>query len=304
MRELFAHRVVLVAGKGGVGRSVLTAAIATAAGSMGKRVLVADLEEVNTRRRSPLARLFGLAELPKNPVEVAPGVDGVLIQTEWGTELFLRSVFRNRSLVALAMRSKSLQRLLHAAPSFREMGMFFHILSLLEAKRPDGEFLYDLLVADMPATGHTLAMTSLPEIMLQLISGGPVAAAFRRGQALLNNPDVTRAWVVTLPETLPVSETLELLDGLRETGVPIGGVLVNRLPSSPFTPDESLALAQLTRGRRFMGMRGLERMEQARQSLARLDAEISLPILTTPEYNSQGVELVAELATRIAGGRE
>ena len=62
-----------------------------------------------------------------------------------------------------------MDKFLVAAPSMHEMGLYYHLMMQLYAKNQDGEDLYDFVVIDMPATGHTLALTSLPEILLQLI---------------------------------------------------------------------------------------------------------------------------------------
>ena len=56
----------------------------------------------------------------------------------------------------------------------------------------------------MPATGHTLSLTGLPELLLRLVPRGPIAAALREGQSYLNDPKLGAAWVVAIPETLPV----------------------------------------------------------------------------------------------------
>ena len=302
MKGLLSHRIILVSGKGGVGRSVMTASIARAGAFVGRRMLVTDLEEPNSERRSALAALLGRYSLPRNPISVGPGIDGVLVQTEYGTELFLRSLFKAGPLVALAMRSKSLQRLLHAAPSFREMGMFFHLLHLATAKDDTGRPAYDHIVVDMPATGHALAMTGLPEIMLQLVPTGPIAEAFRQGRAIFHDSSTTTAWVVTLPETLPVSEALELLEGLAATDVPVSGVLVNRVPPNPFTDEERKGLLEAIDGRRFFGRRSLERIGQSRDSLQRLVDNVSVPVLTMPELSCDVDDLLDSLARRIVAG--
>jgi len=290
---------VLVTGKGGVGRTLFTAAAASVAASRGRRVLVADLEDASSERRSALARLYGHNRLPRDPVAVAPGIDAVLIQTEYGAELFLRSVFKARSLVGLAMRSRSLQRLLYAAPSFREMGMFFHLLHLAELAHAEGGLRYDFIVADLPATGHTLAMTSLPDILLTLLPTGPVAEAFRRGQALFNDGQTTATWVVTLPENLPVSETLELVAGLRETGMPLGGVIVNRMPANPFSDGERQALRKLLSHRSVRGLRSLYRIDQAAAAVARLRYHLTLPVKVISEFSTEGLELAGEMAAEL-----
>jgi len=301
---LLRYRIILVAGKGGVGRTVVTAALAKVGAASGKRVLVADLEEPSSQGRSPLALLFGCDVLTNQPRPLEAGIDGVIIQAEYGTELFLQRIFRARSLVALAMRSRSLRRLLQAAPSFHEMGVFFHMLSVATERSADGRPRYDLVLVDMPSTGHTLALTGLPDILLRLIPTGPIAAAVREGEAVFQDRRTTAACVVTLPETLPISESLELIEGLVETRIPVGGVLVNRVPNDPFGPEERLALRDLVKDERLLGQRGLDRIVQSRDSMERLRRFVDVPIDTLPELELEGMSLVDSLAAAIVGKGE
>jgi arsenite-transporting ATPase len=118
------------------------------------------------------------------------------------------------------------------------------------------------------------------------VTRGPIANALREGQSYLNDPSKGVAWVVTLPEQLPVSETLELLQGLAKTKMPIGGVVLNKMPDDPFTEAERAALRPIIEKRPLFGEHGFRRVEEARASLARLRAEIEVPLLTVPEIHA------------------
>ncbi len=240
--ELLKKRVVLLPGKGGVGRSSLTAAIGTIAQRRGVRVLVTEIGD-DPKDYSPLARQFGLDRLPAAPEKIANGIDGALLLARSGQELFLRSVLRSSTLARAAISSESLRRLLSAGPSFKEMGVFFQLLTYLRMERSEGEPLYNLILVDMPATGHTLSLTGLPDMLLRLLPRGPIAEALREGQSYLNDPKKAAAYVVTLPETLPVSECLELLEGLKKTQMPTGAVsrteCIHTHDDSPWAAQDS-----------------------------------------------------------------
>jgi len=299
--DLLQKRVVLVGGKGGVGRTTFTAALALAAARRGKRVLVAEMGEPTLQAWSPLARLFGHPLFKDQAHEVAPGIDGVMLGAGRGTEIFLREVFRSRSLVALAMRSKALQRFLQAAPSLHEMGVFQHLLHLVDETDDGMTPRYDLTILDMPATGHALALTGLPRIILSLIPGGPIAAALREGQAIFNSPEHTAGVIVTLPETLPVSEALELLDGMVDTNVPVAAMVVNRLPAVRFSEAELRALDVLVSQGDVVGMRGVEKVSRAAACVQRLRDKAYLPIYSLPEAAETGWDLIEALADEIPG---
>jgi anion-transporting ArsA/GET3 family ATPase len=184
---------------------------------------------------------------------------------------------------------------LSAGPSFKEMGVFFQLLTLLRAKHSNGEPEHQLVLIDMPATGHTLSLTGLPELLLRLVPRGPIAAALREGQSYLNDPKLGAAWVVSLPETLPVSECLELLEGLHKTGMPTGGVLMNRVPTDPFTAFERAALQSPLERINPLGAEGFRRPVLARREIARLRAGTKLPIIEVPEL-PHAADLIAGLA--------
>jgi len=281
-------------GKGGVGRSSMTAALATLAQRKGVRVLICDIGD-DPNDYSPLARHFGRDRMPPHVETIAPGIRGVVLLARSGQELFLKSVLHSGTLARAALSSDALRRLLSAGPSFKEMGVFFQLLTLLRAKRSDGSPENELVLIDMPATGHTLSLTGLPELLLRLVPRGPIAAALREGQSYLNDPKQGAAWVVTLPETLPVSECLELLEGLHKTGMPIGGVMVNRVPVDPFTAVEREALQTPLDRINPLGAEGFRRPVQAQREIARLRAGMKLALVELPEL-AHGTDLIAGLA--------
>ena len=281
-------------GKGGVGRSSMTAALATLAQRKGVRVLICDIGD-DPNDYSPLARHFGRDRMPAHVETIAPGIRGVVLLARSGQELFLKSVLHSGTLARAALSSDALRRLLSAGPSFKEMGVFFQLLTLLRAKRSDGSPENELVLIDMPATGHTLSLTGLPELLLRLVPRGPIAAALREGQSYLNDPKQGAAWVVTLPETLPVSECLELLEGLHKTGMPIGGVMVNRVPVDPFSAVEREALQTPLDRINPLGAEGFRRPVQAQREIARLRAGMKLALVELPEL-AHGTDLIAGLA--------
>lgn len=297
-QDFLTRRILLVTGKGGVGRTTLTAAMARAAAQAGRRVLIAEIGDPDGDY-SPLARLFKRDALPPEPVELERGVRGCLLWSRSGHSLFLEQVLPIQALVSAAMKSKALNKLLDAAPSFNEMGVFNHFLHLAQLKRRDGSPEYDLILIDMPATGHTLALTGLPNVLLKLMPTGPIAELLRQGQRLLYDPKISAATIVTLPEVLPVTESLELIDGLRETGMHVGTVLVNKMVQDPFSPEERRWLDEALAGRAVFGQNRFLAMAQVERSLQRLQRSAGAPIVAVPELTQTGDDLVAALAATL-----
>ncbi len=288
LKDLFSKRVVLITGKGGVGRSTVTAALALKAQRDGVRVLVCDIGDA-PEDYSPLAKHFGRERLPLQVDALKPGIRGVMLLARTGQEMFMRSVLRSSVLSKAALSSEALRKLLSAGPSFREMGVYFQLLNYLREMRADGTPEYQLILIDMPATGHTLSLTGLPELLLKLVPRGPIAETLREGQRYLNDPKQAAAWVVAIPETLPVSECLELLDGLKKTSMPSGGVILNRKPADPFSADERAALGPLLESVDVLGAESFRRPLLARRESERLRKGTSLPIVTVPECPQEGL---------------
>lgn len=278
------RRVWLLTGKGGVGRTALSAACALFAARRGKRVLLTEIGDP-AERCSPLARIFGRELLPEaEPAPIADGLLGVQLLATTGQENYLRSVLPSKMLVRAVLASEALRRLAAAGPSLRELGIFHQLLTLLRARRADGTPTHELIVADMPATGHTLSLTALPERLLRLFKSGPIHDNLCEGQRYLNDPAKAAALIVTLPETLPISECLDLAEGLSATRVPLGAVLVNRVPADPFTPAERAALAPLLIDASRPGVTRFRRYPKSRAELERLRRNLpSVPIFELPE---------------------
>ena len=291
------RHVVLVTGKGGVGRTTVAASLASAAASEGKTVLLCDVLDAE-ERYSPLARMFGREKfLPEERLQ--KGIYGCHLHDRAGHELFLRQTLPGGKLISAALRSQALQRFLQAAPSFHEMGIFNHFLHLATKRDEQGDVTYDHIVVDMPATGHTLALTSLPDILLRLIPRGPIARLLRQGQSILQDPERSGAWVVTLPETLPVTESLELIEGLRETRMPVGGVILNRLPEDPFSDAERDALVALLEAKPLCGQRAFERIQECGRAARRLRDAVDVPLVVLRDIAEEGRALAGGLARQL-----
>jgi arsenite-transporting ATPase len=296
------RRVQLVTGKGGVGRSTWASTLARVSAGRGSRTLIAEITEPG-QAYSPLARLWGLDEFGFEPGVLEPGLMGVALSPRRGQEMFLSRVIHVEALARAALASEAIRKLLDVAPSFREMGVYYHLLMLLKAVHPAGGPLFERIIIDLPATGHTLALTGLPEILGRVITRGPIRDALLEGQQVLNSPELTAAWVVSLPEPLPVTESLELIEGLKRTRVPVGGVILNRLRQDPFSEQErSYIDGRLARGEGIPGYRAYIEIEENRAALARLDRSVGEPVIRASDLEDRvqsPFDVVSELVAQM-----
>lgn len=291
---------MLVTGKGGVGKTTVTASLARFAAAQGKRVLCAEIAG-DPGATSALADALGVPHLDAEPVTVAPNLNAVLLAPHLGHTRFLRDVLPMKLLADAAMRSAAIRRFLAAAPTFPEMGVLYRLLDLVRQKRRDGSDEHEMIIVDLPATGHALALAQIPASLLRVIPTGPIAAAVKEGLDLLMDRKRTGALVVTLPETLPVSEALELISGIQLHDIPLAQVFVNRVPFDPFTNDEREAVRAVLAGRGpTLGERTMERIDRARVSIARLQREVTVPITALQDVWLDGPRLAEEMASLMA----
>lgn len=299
LESLWERRALLVSGKGGVGKTTFSAALARAAVRAGHTVLLAEIAP-DDGGPSALASLVGAQ--PKGPevVRVEPHLSFVRLSAAEGHRRFLEDVLPLRLMAEAAMRSRALRRFLEAGPALREMGVLYQMLTLVRRTHSDGRFVHPLCVVDLPATGHALALASLPRSILSVMPGGPIGRAVREGLELIQDAQRTGVFLVTLPEPLPVSETLEMAEELRKLGLPLAATVLNRMPENPFESDHREAVGRLldTHGP-HQGSRALARLDRAQTARVRLAGNLAAPLLMLPEVHATGSALVERLATSL-----
>lgn len=276
----------MVTGKGGVGKSTVAAALARAAHRRNKVVLVADVSSDATTR-SQVLEYFGHPHLKgEDPMALAPNLYGVRITPSMGHKLFLRAALRMRMVVDAAMRSAALNRFLMAAPTFPEIGTLYHLVHILRMKK------FDHIVLDLPATGHALGLASLPKTVLKVLPSGLIGDAIQEGLDVMTDPARGAAVIVTLPEHMPVTEALELSDGLTKLSIPMAALVLNRMPDNPFSDEERKALDAHIRNRStglLLGTREFRRLERALQAQKMFRAmvpeeqQVEVPLLNSQD---------------------
>jgi arsenite/tail-anchored protein-transporting ATPase len=299
LADLSTRRLVIVTGKGGVGKTTVAAAMARAWARSGQRVLAAEIT-AHEDTPSALQELLGGPRPHDEPVFAGGNIWTTLLTPSAGHKAFLQDTLPLRVLADAAMKSAGLRRFLLAAPGFSDMGVMYRMLDLMRRRNHDGSWLFERCVIDSPATGHALALAQIPELLVRVIPGGPIVRAAKEGLATLTDPQNCAALVVTLPETLPVTESLELKAGLVKHKVPVAGVLVNRVPANPFSTDERAALDAVMAGRApVFGQRELKRISRSDAALALLEEQVGEGQRSLPELELRGGELAEALATKL-----
>jgi len=302
---LLSKRVLMVTGKGGVGKTTLAAALAKSAAAAGRRTLAIDVERSLETTSQLLSYLGGGRHFSADePVVVGPQLSCARLSASAGHQQFLVEQLPFKWLVKAALRSRYINRFLSMAPGFQDLGILYRSLPYLREKRPDGSFVYEHIVIDLPATGHALALTSIPGPMLDVFESGPVADGIREAQGYYNDPSHTGALVVSLPEPLVISETLELIDGLRRDEVGVSGVVVNQLPETPWSDAQRDALVALMEkaDEPLWGGWSLQRISDGYDALAMLREQVAakgeaIDVVTIPEHATMASPLERIAAT-------
>jgi anion-transporting ArsA/GET3 family ATPase len=207
--ELFSRRLVILSGKGGVGKSVVGTALALTARDRGKRVLFVEVDAP-----LPAARYLGVKPPPpapsSEPVEALPGLFMVNLRPRDVMDEYVSSTVRFDFLTRRVLESPVYHRFFAAAPGLPELMTLGKIMVLEESRsgfsrRPT----WDLIIVDAPATGHGLAFLKVPVAASRAVPVGPVGHNARRILELLRDPRRTALCVVAIPEEMAVVEALE-----------------------------------------------------------------------------------------------
>jgi anion-transporting ArsA/GET3 family ATPase len=245
MTSLLERKLLVVAGKGGVGRTTIASAIGLLAADRGLRTLVV---EVSHQDRLP--ELFGLAaQGPGIETELREGLWSLSIDADRALLEWLQAL-GGRVSGRLLASSSTFQYFTAAAPGAKELVSMVKIWELTQDRRWHGRAVgYDLVVLDAPATGHALGMLQSPRTFGAIARVGPIAAQARQIQALLEDPARCGFLAVAQGTEMAVTETVELAAGLRrELDRRLHAVIVNAVLPQRFTGAELARLAQLSDG--------------------------------------------------------
>lgn len=157
-------RLLMVGGKGGVGKTTVSAALAVAAADSGRRVLL-----VSTDPAHSLADAFD-RPIGNTPTMLWPNLTALELDPDTEVDAYLERVFAQMRRYVGPDQVNELQRQLRLSsqsPGAQEAALLERISRLIDDSRKD----YDLLIFDTAPTGHTLRLLSLPEVMAAWTDG-------------------------------------------------------------------------------------------------------------------------------------
>lgn len=220
-------RLVLVSGKGGVGKSAVAAGLALLAQRRGLRVLAMDMASSDG-----LSAHFGTGPLEFEPREVRPGLHAMEMVRSDALLEYLSLQLNIKGITRFGAMARAFDALATTAPGIRE------IVTIGKAIWEVREDRWDVVIADAPPTGQIGSFLRAPVTISELVPSGRIRTQAEFMQATLRNPDLTELLLLSLPEELPITETEETLRWISKEDVVAKPTLIaNRVLEELTDPD-------------------------------------------------------------------
>ena len=291
--DLLDRRCLFFTGKGGVGKSTMAAATALLAARTGRKVLLVEVDA-----KGDIPAQFEQKAVGFTPREVYPGVLAMAMDTEASLREYLRVSMRVPVIGKLGPLARVLDFVAEAAPGVKEILTIGKIMWEVR-ESIEGRADHDIVIVDAAATGHIVSQLGAADAIQELVDVGPLRDQTRWLSELIADPKVTAVNIVTTPEEMPVTETIELVARLRaEVDVPLGAVIVNRVLPELFTHADEATFEALreTEASALLteraGRGGVEVLDAARLAVSlrrtravhldELREAVALPLLYVP----------------------
>lgn len=262
MDQLSRRQLLVVTGKGGVGKTVVAATLGRALATHGRRTLVLEVD--------PRENLHQMMGTPPSGGDVVPAEPRLWVQNLKPRQV-LDQVVRDQLKLELLTRrvldSPIYQQFAIGAPGLKEVAILGHAYRLLHGLGEPGLPEIDTVVLDAPATGHGVALLAAPLLVTDVITNGPFAKMAGDLAKLVSDSERCGIVIVTQAEEMPVEEALELRTALKEKVrrdpelLVVNGLYPPAPPQAPQAKENELV--SLWRKRRGLNDRELVRLRQS-----------------------------------------
>jgi anion-transporting ArsA/GET3 family ATPase len=285
--DLLDKRLVVVTGKGGVGKSTISFAMGLAAAARGKRTIVCEVAS-----QENASRVFNRAEVGFNEVEMAENLWSISIDPDEAMREYVLLQLKVKAARDMLFRSKLFNYLTAATPGLRELvtiGKIWELAQGGDRKIKKGR-QYDTVIVDAPATGHGIGFLQTPRTFAAIARVGPIHSQAQALDAFITDHSQTGVAIVSLPEEMPVNESASLENALTgDVGVAVDQVYLNGLYPERFESSEAKTLEKAiddSEGAARAAIRAALsehwRADSQRDQLKRLKKRVSAPVKTLP----------------------
>jgi anion-transporting ArsA/GET3 family ATPase len=287
---LLERRLVFVTGKGGVGKTTIAASLALLASERGRRTLACEMDA-----KGDLTSFYETGPANFAGHDVLPGLRVMSMDTEASLREYLKLQLRIPVVGRIGPLAKAFDFVATAAPGVRE------ILTVGKLCYEVREDHYDTVIVDATSTGHIVGQLAAPQAINQLVKVGLIRSQTDWMLEILSDPKRTGLVIVTTPEEMPVNETIELTERVKnETTVELAAVIVNRVLPELFgrgeeqifenlcRPESMIALERLVGGDPTPALEGARLAVRLRRTGAghldrlRAGVDASVPMLLVP----------------------
>ena len=303
MTPIDQRRFLFVTGKGGVGKTTVTAALARTFASQGRRVLVTVCDA-----KERISGLFDVEPLTPEVCKVADNVWAVKLTPEVALREYGGMILRSETFYTAVFDNKYVRSFFAGVPGLFEWAMLGKAWYHSTEKQEDGSERFDVVLFDAPATGHGLDMLRVPKVIVDVVPPGVLRRDAELAWKMFQDPKQSGVVVVTIPEDMPTNETIELIDAVQgELGLPVARLVVNGVLEPLFSDAEHkqlLAERDLNRSDPgdeaiASGIRRSIRERVQEQSSERLRAlnlpRVELPLLAEDAGRPEAIAQLAEL---------
>lgn len=240
MSDLFDKRFIVNTGKGGVGKSTASLAMALAFAKRGKRVLIMQMNVPDK-----LGAIFDKEPVVSDIVELARNVYSVNPTPAHAMREYALMHLKFKAVYKRVFENRIVSKFLKMMPGLPELVMlgkaYFH-----EREEVDGKKRWDAVILDAPATGHGMFLLQIPRVIEESLTSGMMVDEARLMLELLKDRKRSVLNIVTLAEEMPMNESVELYENIRkELDVEVGYIIANHLYSERFPSAEASAMVQL-----------------------------------------------------------
>ncbi|CAB4859975.1 unannotated protein [freshwater metagenome] len=296
--------LIVVTGKGGVGRTTISAALGIATASAGTSTVVCEVSQ-----QAVIPALLGASGKPVDGViSAGPGLSAASIDPDATLRDWIRGQFGGTIAKTLGS-SKSFSQLIAAAPGAAELLTITKAWELGPGRGFGKSSVdHDTVILDAPASGHGIAMLRSPRTFADIAAGGQIRKQAEKVWDLLRDETRCAIVAVTLPSELPVTETVELDGWLHDVlGRRLDLVVVNRCESHGFTSRDlgrigaSVTSGELKRAAIDVADAAADRQNEQDALIGELEDQVGAPTIRLPELSAglTGPEIVSQLAELI-----
>ncbi|MBA2663966.1 MAG: ArsA family ATPase [Bradymonadaceae bacterium] len=241
IKKLHENRLIFVTGKGGVGKSTVTAALGQALANQGRRTLILE-----TDTYSAMEDLFNFRSSGLKPVKLGPNLWASNLLAEDCFIATLRRFVPSERVARAIINNRVARVFFKAAPSVNEVTILDQVRVFFE-ETEGGRPRFDHVIVDLPASGHAVTFLNVPATMSGMMRGlGPIAKMAMQVSDIIKDERTTAVVAVCLPEEMPVNETIELSENLRTIiGRPLTLAMVNMVHRPPLDASQRQVFERL-----------------------------------------------------------